>query len=114
MTQLELFTNSWGINSGFKHIQEQLNDKLPLMGKVEKSKSTNKQLEKFRVAQNLLHDLFNNGLMNRRTHFKRFFGFVPINTNGHVSAERWDQVDNEMEGYMTKIMLDAATEQGIN
>ena len=24
------------------------------------------------------------------------------------------QVDNEMEGYMTKIMLDAAAEQGIN
>jgi len=111
--QLELFTNSWGIHSGFKYLVDQLNDKLPLMGKVEKSRSSNKQLDKFRRAQNLLHDLFNNALMNRRSEFKVFFGFVPINTNGNVSAQRWDQVENEMSEHMIKIIFDAASEQGL-
>ena len=111
--QLELFTNSWGINSGFKHLVEELNDKLPLIGKVEFSRSKNKHLDKFRRAQNLLHDLFNNALMNRRAEFKVFFGFVPINTNGNVSAQRWDQVENEMSEHMIEIIFDAASEQGL-
>ena len=56
--QLELFTNNWGINSGFKNLADQLNDLLPFQGKVQFARSKNKQLEKFRKAQNLLHDLF--------------------------------------------------------
>tara|TARA_R110002153_G_scaffold29711_16_gene91265 strand:+ start:6698 stop:7048 length:351 start_codon:yes stop_codon:yes gene_type:complete len=114
--QLELFTNSWGIHSGYQHLVEQLNDRLPFQGKVDKPKSTNKQLEKFRVAQNLLHDLFNNALGNKRAHFQSFFGFVPINTSRYgssVSAERWNQVENEMSEHMIKIIFDAASEQGI-
>lgn len=114
--QLELFTNSWGINSGFQHLVDQLNEKLPMMGKVQKSRSSNKQLDKFRRAQNLLHDLFNNALMNRRAEFQRFFGFVPINTSRYaypVSAERWTQVSNEMSEHMIEIIFDASSEQGL-
>jgi len=115
--QLELFTNSWGINSGYKHLVDQLNDRLPIMGKVENSRSTNKQLDKFRRAQNLLHDLFNNALCNRRSEFKRFFGFVPINTSSYsypISTERWSQVEDEMSAHMIEIIFDAAAEQNIN
>jgi len=114
--QLELFTNDWGINSGFKNLADQLNDLLPFQGKVQFSRSKNKQLEKFRKAQNLLYDLFNNALMNRRSEFKSFFGFVPINTSRYsypVTAERWTQVENEMAVYMNKIICDAAAEQGV-
>ena len=77
-TQLKLFTNNWAINSGFENLQKQLEAMLPVMGKVEKSQSANKQLEKYRKAQNLLYDLFNNALGNRRTEFRNFFGFVPL------------------------------------
>lgn len=114
--QLELFTNSWGINSGFQNIVDQLNDRLPFQGRVEKSRSTNKQLDKFRRAQNLLHDLFNNSLMNKRAEFQRFFGFVPINTSQYsypVTADRWTQVENEMSELMIDIIFDAAYEQGV-
>ena len=41
--QLELFTNDWGINSGFKNLADQLNELLPFQGKVQFSRSKNKQ-----------------------------------------------------------------------
>ena len=81
MSQLELFTNDWGINSGFKNLADKLNELLPLQGRVQFSRSKNKQLEKFRNTQNLLYDLFTNALMNRRAEFKSFFGIVHIITS---------------------------------
>ena len=116
MSQLELFTNDWGINSGFKNLADQLNELLPLQGRVQFSRSKNKQLEKFRKSQNLLYDLFNNALMNRRSEFKSFFGFVPINTSRYsypVTATRWKQVEEEMEILFTPVILSAAKEQGL-
>ena len=115
-TQLELFTNNWAIYSGFAHIQEKLDALLPFQGKVEKSQSANKQLEKFRKAQNLIYDLFNNALGNRRTEFRNFFGFVPLPGYGHqyeISRMRWSQIEDEMEPIFTEIMLAAAKEQGV-
>ena len=99
-TQLKLFTNNWAVNSGFEHLQKQLEAMLPVMGKVEKSQSANKQLEKFRKAQNLLHDLFNNALGNRRTEFRNFFGYIQL--TGYVqkysiSRMRREQNEYEME-----------------
>ena len=57
--QLELFKNSWATNKGFEALREQLNELVPLSGKCENSRSTNKKLDKFRVAQNLIYDLVN-------------------------------------------------------
>lgn len=116
MTQLNLFSNDWGTNSGFKYLSDQLNELIPFQGRCENPMSKNKQLEKFRKAQNLLYDLFNNALMNRRSEFKSFFGFVPINTSRYsypVTAERWTQVENEMAEHMNEIIFDAAAEQGV-
>tara|TARA_X000000950_G_scaffold63882_1_gene78280 strand:- start:211 stop:570 length:360 start_codon:yes stop_codon:yes gene_type:complete len=116
MTQQELFTCSWGVNSGFLPLQEKLNELVPFEGSVEFPRSKNKNLEKFRVAQNLLHDLFNNGLGNRKDHFRIFFGFVPVpslRSMGNMSKMRWEQIEQEMEPLFTKIMLDAAKEQGV-
>ena len=95
-SQLKLFTNNWALNSGFEHLQ--------------------KQLEKFRKAQNLLYDLFNNALGNRRTEFRNFFGFVPLPGYGHqysISKMRWEQIEDEMEPIFTDIIVAAAKEQGV-
>jgi len=116
MTQLNLFSNDWGTNSGFKHLSDQLNDLIPFQGRCENPMSKNKYLERFRKAQNLLYDLFNNALMNRKSEFKSFFGFVPINTSRYsypVTATRWEQVEEEMEILFTPIILSAAKEQGL-
>ena len=114
MIQQELFTCSWGVNSGFKTLHGKLNELIPPQGSVEFPRSKNKNLEKFRVAQNLLHDLFNNGLGNRKEHFRIFFGFVPVPGWRHtITKTRWEQIEREMEPLFTKIMFDAAKEQGV-
>lgn len=116
MNQLELFTNSWGINSGFKHLADQLNDLVPAQGRCENPMSKNKHLERFRKASNLTYDLFNNGLGNRRSEFNAFFGFLPLPSPRHcdyISSTRWDQIEEKMETLITPIILAAAKEQGV-
>ncbi len=116
--QYELFSNSWAVNSGFEDLKEKLNHYIPIMGACEFPQSKNKHLDRFRRAQNLLHDLFNNGLNNRKKEFKNFFGYVPIpdqrsmNRYG-LSSVRWKQIEAEFEPIFTKIMQDAAREQGV-
>ena len=50
--QEKLFTTNWGVNSGFQHLADKLNELLPFEGRCEKPLSDNKNLEKFRRAQN--------------------------------------------------------------
>ena len=57
--QQELFTNSWGVNSGFERLRDELNKLIPASGKCENPRSKNKHLEKFRKAQNAAYDFFN-------------------------------------------------------
>ena len=73
MNQLELFTNNWGVNSGFERLRDELNKLIPAAGKCEFSQSKNKHLEKFRKAQNAAYDFFNNGLCNKRGLFVSIF-----------------------------------------
>lgn len=108
--QKELFDNSWAINEGFKSLQEKLDELIPMQGSVEFSRSKNKNLEKFRVAQNLIYDLFNNGLMNRGAHFRQFFGFG-VYTRGGISQHYFRRLEEELEPIFTKIMQEAAKEQ---
>ena len=61
--QEELFKNPWGVNEGFKHLQEKLDELVPRW--EWRSKDKNKNLEKFRQASNAAYDLFNNGLGNQ-------------------------------------------------
>ena len=110
-SQLNLFTSSWATISGFENLRDLLSDLLPDEGKVEKSRSTNKKLEHFRVAQNLIYDLFNNGLMNRKVHFRGFFGWAPYGFD--FSRNQWERFEEELEPVFTQIMQEAATEQGI-
>ena len=115
--QMDLFEVSWGVRADLKDVQSKLFDLIPGSGSVESPRSKNKNLEKFRVAGNLAYDLFNNGLMNRRGEFKRFFGFVPIPTRepypGYMNRAKWDEIELRMEKVITPLILAAAKEQGV-
>tara|TARA_B100002019_G_scaffold287804_1_gene300380 strand:- start:431 stop:826 length:396 start_codon:yes stop_codon:yes gene_type:complete len=110
--QGNLFKSSWGVNPGFKHLQEKLDDLIPLQGRVPHSRSKNKALEKFRVASNLAYDLFNNGLGNRRNQFGSFFGWAPY-TRGGMTSSQFEEAERKLEPVITRIIIDAAKEQGI-
>ena len=110
--QNNLFTPSWGVNPGFRKLYDQLDELIPLEGKVPFSRSKNKALEKLRVAGNLVYDLFNNGLINRRSHFHGFFGWAPY-TRGGISQHQFDRYNLLLEPIMTQLIIDAAKEQGI-
>ena len=113
--QPDLFEPSWGVRPELEGVRDQLNDLIPGSGRCEKPMSANRALEKFRVAQNLAYDLFNNGLMNSRRHFSKFYGFSPFTGNRHYSLDRngWSRLEYLVENQLTPIMLRAAQEQGI-
>jgi len=110
--QGNLFKSSWAVNEGFKELSDKLDDLIPLQGRVESPMSKNKALEKFRVASNLVHDLFNNGLGNRRSHFQGFFGWAP-HTRGGMTNNQFEQAERKLEPVLTRIIIEAAKEQGI-
>ena len=107
--QEQLFKSSWAVNQGFEALREQLNELIPLSGKCEKSRSTNKKLDRFRTAQNLIYDLFNNGLCNRKAHFRQFFGWAPYGFDFH--RNQWERFEEALEPEFTQIMQEAAAEQ---
>ena len=111
MKQLELFTNNWGVNSGFESLRDKLNELIPAAGRCENPMSKNKHLEKFWRAQNAVYDFFNNGLCNRKPLFKKIFGFAP-NTR-YATKVSWEQWEDRVEEVMTPIIIAAAKEQGI-
>ena len=116
--QLELFTSEWGVRNDVKHLIDPLNDLLPAMGMV-KNANKNKWLEKFRKAQNVSYDIFNNGLINRGRELKvlglkkydlplpEYYGrdqYFPGN---------WDRVEFLVSEAFTPIVRAAAIEQGM-
>lgn len=109
--QQEMFTCSWGVNSGFKHLQEELDCLVPFEGMCENPRTKNKCLEKYRQASNAAYDLFNNGLWNRKPLFKKIFGFAP-NTR-YATSVNWKQWEERVEEIFTPIMIAAAKEQGV-
>ena len=98
---------------------DQLNELIPMQGSVEAPRSTNKFLEKFRVAQNAVYDCFNNGLMNRRKQFATIFGMsyaeVPVPTiRDQVTYDipiNWDRIEEVISPRMREIIHAAACEQ---
>ena len=124
MTQLELFTNSWGVNSGFERLRDELNNLIPAAGKCESPMSKNKHLEKFRKAQNAAYDFFNNGLCNKRGLFVSIFAQnedyyidkwnIPTQSSfRYFTKDSWKMWEDNIEKIFTPIMLAAAKEQGI-
>ena len=112
--QEEMFKNPWGINQGFSHLNNNLNDLLPFEGRCEFPNSKNKALDKFRRAQNAAYDLFNNGLGNKRALFKSIFGWsVGVRDTSYATKMQWSMWEDRVEEVLTPIMLEAAKEQGV-
>ena len=124
MNQLELFTNNWGVNSGFARLRDELNNLIPAAGKCESPMSKNKHLEKFRKAQNAAYDFFNNGLCNKRGLFVSIFAQnedyyidkwnIPTQSSfRYFTNDSWNMWEDNIERIFTPIMLAAAKEQGV-
>ena len=124
MVQLELFTNNWGVNSGFARLRDELNNLIPAAGKVANPMSKNKHLEKFRRAQNAAYDFFNNGLCNKRGLFVSIFAqnedyyidkwnIPTVNSFRYFTNDSWKMWEDNIEKIFTPIMLAAAKEQGV-
>ena len=122
--QQELFTNSWGVHSGFERLRDELNKLIPASGKCENSRSKNKHLEKFRRAQNAAYDFFNTGLCNKRGLFVSIFAendnyyidrwnIPTMNSFRYFTRDSWDMWEDQIEKIFTPIMLAAAKEQGV-
>ena len=99
----------WGVSEDMQVLVDALNKKLPFAGKCEGSRSFNKNLEKFRVAQNCVYDLFNNGLWNRKANFRQIFGGVPISTR--PTQQEFDYANRWVEPKFRKIIVAAVAEQ---
>ena len=124
MVQLELFTNNWGVNSGFARLRDELNNLIPASGRCENPMSKNKHLEKFRRAQNAAYDFFNNGLCNKRGLFVSIFAqnedyyidkwnIPTMNSFRYFTRDSWDMWEDNIERILTPIIIAAAKEQGV-
>ena len=122
--QKELFTNNWGVNSGYKRLVDELTNLLPMEGRCEKPLSDNKNLEKFRRAQNAIYDFFNNGLCNKRSLFVSIFAenenyyidkwnIPTMNSFRYFTKDSWNMWEDQIEKIFTPIVIDAAKEQGL-
>ena len=124
MKQLELFTNNWGVNSGFARLRDELNNLIPAAGKVANPMSKNKHLEKFRKAQNAAYDFFNNGLCNKRGLFVSIFAEnenyyidkwnIPTQKSfRYFTKDSFNMWEDNIEKILTPIIIAAAKEQGV-
>ena len=83
-----------------------LNERIPMTGPCEKRYTKNKRLDRFRRAQNVVHDIFNNGLMNRGREIRVLD--LPL----HVSnADKWDIIEDRITQYFRWIIEAAVLEQ---
>ena len=105
-------------NDNLETVVDALNDMLPAMGSV-KNINKNRCLERFRTAQNVVHDIFNNGLTNRGKQLKVLklkIWELPLDywRGGQlIQPANWTRIEEIVEPKMEKIILDAAKEQGI-
>tara|TARA_B100001173_G_scaffold310231_1_gene324297 strand:- start:400 stop:780 length:381 start_codon:yes stop_codon:yes gene_type:complete len=105
-------------NNNLESVVNKLNDMLPGWGSVTNI-NKNRCLERFRTAQNVVHDIFNNGLMNRGKQLKVLklkIWELPLDyyRGGElIQPANWTRIQEIVEPKMEKIILDAAKEQGI-
>ena len=92
-------------------IIEKLNDRVPLNGSCELKYTKNKRLDRFRRAQNVIHDIFNNGLGNLGREAKMFgIPRYEFPYPGQKNTD-WDGVENRLAPIFREIVMDAVLEQ---
>ena len=84
-----------------------------MMGPCEKRYTKNKRLDRFRRAQNVVHDIFNNGLMNRGRELRVLDSNLrtcdlPIHAS---NADKWDIIEDRITQYYRWIIEAAVLEQ---
>lgn len=119
--------NTYWSNAGAQQaISEKLQALVPESGEVANA-DDNPALETLRIASNCYYDLYNNGLCNRAVEFREVFGFGPENDDEADDYARFNYMDagtdyfesldqaevNKIERKMTRIIIAAAKEQGI-
>ena len=92
---------------------DKLNELVPMTGACDKRYTKNKRLDRFRRAQNVIHDIFNNGLMNRGKELKCISSKLrvrdlPIHA---YNDDKWDIIEKRLAPYFREIVMDAVLEQ---
>jgi len=100
-----------------KSVYEELDGLIPFDGPV-CNVNKNKKLEKLRKASNVVHDIFNNGLMNKGKSLKvlglmKYDLPLPQYAHGHYYDGNWDRIKEIVEPIFENIILDAAIEQDL-
>ena len=97
--------------SDLEIIIDKLQELVPMKGPCEKRYTKNKALDRFRRANNVIHDIFNNGLMNRGRELKVLnlrVRDLPIWAN---NSDKWDIIERRIEPVYRDIVMDAVLEQ---
>lgn len=79
---------------------------IPVEGAVANPKQ-NPALEKLRKAANCYYDLFNNGLCNRASEFRRVFGFSGSTVKAHKMA--YDPLENKLDEFILAALKEQAS-----
>ena len=90
-----------------------LQERVPAFGPCEKKHTKNKSLDRFRRAQNVIHDLFNNGLMNRYREIRVLdknlrVRDLPIHAS---NKDKWDIIEERVAPHFRIIVENAVLEQ---
>ena len=107
---------NWGCTPETDELRNKLSelDNFPLQGECDLKFTKNRALERFRKAQNVVYDIFNNGLMNRGKQLK-ILGLkkydMPLPDQYCIG--NWDRIEEIVEEKFTPIIMAAAEEQGL-
>lgn len=109
----------WNHNGTHETLANELQKLIPTTGEIKGSK--NKALDRFRRAVNAYYDIFNNGGCNRGHSIGKFFGRDVNHLLRQMYKDRayfnridgWGRIAQVTEPVMDKIILAAASEQGI-
>ena len=92
-------------------IMMELNDRVPFHGPCELKYTKNKRLDRFRRAQNVIHDIFNNGLANLGREAKMFgIPRYEFPYPGQKNTD-WNGIEDKLAPLFREIVMDAVLEQ---
>ena len=114
-------TIEWGCTPTTNRLRGMLSDldHFPDQGECPKKYTANKELERFRRAQNVVYDIFNNGLMNRGKQLKILglrrddLALEVWRGNECIARANWDRIEDVVDEKFTPIIMKAAREQGL-